>query len=217
LTDLFTQYFAEQSGVYCRQLWQRYQFDFRVVRPRRSKLGDFRAYPDGRTQVTVNADLNPYAFLITYVHEVAHAAVHLAYRERYRQNRLLGKRTRRPQPHGADWQKTFHQLMLPLLVESVFPATVLGPLRQYMQKPAATTSANPVLMQALRQFDTSLSEPVSPDRMLLRDIPEGSSFRLGKKTFVRGTLRRTRVVCKEIISGSSYAILAHAWVEKSGL
>jgi hypothetical protein len=129
----------------------------------------------------------------------------------------LGKRTRRPQPHGSEWQKTFQLLMQPLLDESVFPAVVLGPLRQYIQKPAATTSANPVLMQALRQFDASPVEPVSADRMLLRDIPEGSSFRLGKKTFVRGTLRRTRVVCKEITSGSSYAILAHAWVEKSGL
>jgi hypothetical protein len=107
--------------------------------------------------------------------------------------------------------------MQPLLVDSIFPTTILGPLRQYMQKPSATTSANPVLMQALRQFDISLSEPVSPDRILLRDIPEGSLFRLGKKTFVRGTLRRTRVVCKEITSGSSYAILAHAWVEKSSL
>ncbi|QKZ11960.1 sprT domain-containing protein [Spirosoma sp. KUDC1026] len=217
MTDLFTQYFSGQSTVYCRQLWQQYGFGFRVVRPRRSKLGDFRAYPDGRTQVTVNADLNPHAFLITYVHEVAHAAVHLAYRKRYQQNRLLGKRTRRPQPHGTEWQITFNQLMQPLLTESVFPTVVLGPLRQYMQKPAATTSANPVLMHALRQFDDSPLEPVDPSRMLLRDIPEGGSFRLGKKTFVRGTLRRTRVVCKEITSGSSYAILAHAWVEKSSL
>ncbi|WP_461138399.1 sprT domain-containing protein [Spirosoma pomorum] len=217
MADIFIQYFSGQSTDYCRQLWQQYQFDFRVVRPRRSKLGDFRAYPDGRTQITVNADLNSYAFLITYVHEVAHAVVHQAYRQRYHQNRLVGKRTQRPQPHGTDWQKTFNGLMQPLLSEAVFPAVVLEPLQRYMQKPSATTSANSALMQALRQFDNSQPESINSDRLLLRDIPEGASFRLGKKTFVRGTLRRTRVVCKEITSGSSYAILAHAWVEKSGL
>lgn len=200
LTDVFAQYFPTASSAYCRQLWQQYTFNFRVVKPRRTRLGDFRALPGDSTQITVNADLNPYAFLITYVHEVAHAHVH-------RQAR------RRVQPHGKAWKLAFQQLMRPLLTEAVFPAEVLAPLIKYMANPAATTYANPALMLALRRIDGQSVEPQYVNRILLRDVPEGNSFIFAKKTYVRGTLRRTRVVCKEVSSGKSYAILAHAWVE----
>lgn len=104
--------------------------------------------------------------------------------------------------------------MQPILTEDHFPPAILTPLRQYMEKPAATTYAHPALMVALRQADHQASGLADRDRILLRDIQEGDTFQLAKKTFIRGTLRRTRIVCKEVSSGKSYAILAHAWVEK---
>lgn len=103
--------------------------------------------------------------------------------------------------------------MQPILTEAIFPATILVPLSQYMLKPAATTYANPALMLALRQFDIQPATAETAQKVLLRDVPENSRFRLAQKIYMRGTLRRTRVVCKEVISGKSYAILAHAWVE----
>ncbi len=196
LTDVFDIHLPATSADYGRKLWQHYGFTFRVVKPRRTRLGDFRVLPQGSTVITVNADLNPHAFLITYVHEVAHAHVHQAYR-------------RRGKPHGRVWQTAFQRLMQPLLTETVFPVEILGPLQNYLAKPAATTSANPALTLALRQTDT----PAADGKTLLRDVPEGRSFQFAKKTYVRGTLRRTRVVCKEVASGKSYAILAHALVK----
>ena len=189
------------AAHYCQQLWQHYRFRLRVVKPRRTRLGDFRALSPGQTQITINADLNPYAFLITYVHEVAHADV----------NRSARRRT---QPHGKAWKAAFQRLMQPLLTIAVFPEEILVPLVKYMNCPAATTSANPTLMLALRQADAPPTEAVASNRVLLRDVPEGESFRFAKKMYVRGTLRRTRVVCKETASGKTYAILAHVEVEK---
>ncbi|MVM30665.1 sprT domain-containing protein [Spirosoma sp. HMF4905] len=189
---------------YCHQLLQHYKFRFRIVKPRRTRLGDFRVLPHNQTQITVNTNLNLYAFLITYVHEVAHAAVH--------QQGVMQRRVRRVKPHGKAWQTAFQQLMQPLLIEAVFPTTILRPLQHYMAKPGATTYANPSLMTALRQFDDNPKEVIDEDRVLLRDVSEGEAFQLAQKTYVRGTLRRTRVVCKEVASGKSYAILAHAWV-----
>ena len=104
--------------------------------------------------------------------------------------------------------------MQPLLTEVVFPVDVLLPLVKYMANPAATTYANPALMLALRRVDSRFADTETVNRILLRDLPEGNSFKFAKKTYVRGTLRRTRVVCKEVSSGRSYAILAHAWVEQ---
>ncbi len=200
LTDPFLTYFPPVAANYCRQLWQDYSFHFRVVKPRRTRLGDFRVLANYQTQITVNANLNSYAFLITYVHEVAHADVNRHYK-------------RRVQPHGKAWQTAFQRLMQPLLTATVFPDTILRPLQQYMVKPAATTYANPPLMLALRQIDADTTNATAQGQRLLRDVPEGEQFQFAKKTYVRGTLRRTRVVCREVQSGKSYAILAHAWVE----
>ncbi|NEU65388.1 SprT family zinc-dependent metalloprotease [Spirosoma agri] len=201
MTDVFTAHVPLGTDSYCRHLWQQYGFLFRVVKPRRSRLGDFRAFPDGKTQITVNANLNPYAFLITYVHEVAHADVNRRYK-------------RRVQPHGKAWQTAFQRLMEPLMTEAVFPDDILRPLQRYMSQPAATTYANPALMLALRREDQESISPEQHNRILLRDVPEGKAFQFDKKTFIRGTLRRTRIVCKEVSTGRSYAILAHAWVEQ---
>ncbi|QMW02782.1 SprT-like domain-containing protein [Spirosoma foliorum] len=189
---------------YCHQLLRDYKFHFRIVKPRRTRLGDFRVLPHNQTQITVNTNLNPYAFLITYVHEVAHAAVHLQH--------VAQRRSRRVKPHGEAWQMAFQQLMQPLLTEAVFPAAILRPLTHYMANPGATTYSHPALILALRQFDPQPIQTIPENRVLLRDVSEGKTFQLAQKTYIRGTLRRTRVVCKEVTSGKSYAVLAHAWV-----
>ncbi|ARK10481.1 sprT domain-containing protein [Fibrella sp. ES10-3-2-2] len=194
-----TQHVPAPAVIYCQQLQQHFPFSLRVVRPRRTRLGDFRALPDGTTHITVNADLNPYAFLITYVHEVAHCAVYHTYKR-------AGK------PHGRTWQVQFQRLMAPLLTEAVFPADVLVPLRHYMTKPAATTSAQPALMQALQHHNAQTVAQPAEGQCRLRQLAEGQLFQLQKKRYVRGKLRRSRIVCKEMQSGRSYAVLADVLV-----
>ena len=188
------QHVPASAVSYCQQLQQQFPFGFNIVRPRRSRFGDFRALPNGTTHITVNADLNPYAFLITYIHEVAHCAVYHTYK-------------RPGKPHGRTWQIQFQRLMAPLLTETIFPPDVLAPLRHYMTRPAATTSAQSALIQALQQYNAQPVGLVDGQRQL-RQLAEGQAFLLQKKSYVRGKLRRTRIVCKEIQSGRSYAILA---------
>ncbi|CCG98831.1 hypothetical protein FAES_0820 [Fibrella aestuarina BUZ 2] len=200
---MFSTHIPAAAVAYCRALQQQYPFRFRVSRPRKTRLGDFRALPDRSTHISVNADLNPYAFLITLVHEIAHCAVYHTYK-------------RPGKPHGRTWQTTFQRLMAPLLTEPVFPADVLLPLRTYMANPAATTSAQPLLMQALRQHNPTSASLALPGLPTLRQLAEGQVFRFGKKSYVRGKLRRTRVVCKDMQSGRSYAILADVGVEIDG-
>ncbi len=190
---------------YCQHLWQHYGFHLHLTKPRRTRLGDFRVLPGGQTKITVNTNLNPYAFLITYVHEVAHADVYAHYGMQRKNSPL--------KPHGKAWQLAFQRLMQPLLTDTVFPTVILTPLRQYLIQPAATTYACPSLMLAIRQFDGDEPEEQPANKQLLRDLPEGSLFKFSQKMYVRGTLRRTRIVCKESVTGRSYAILAHALVE----
>ena len=204
MTNVFSTHLPPKAVDYCQHLWQQYGFHLHIAKPRRTRLGDFRVLPGRQTKITVNANLNPYAFLITYVHEVAHADVYAQYGMQRKNSPL--------KPHGKAWQLAFQRLMLPLLTETVFPDAILTPLRQYLNRPAATTYASPALMLAIRQFDGDKPTGQPANKRLLRDLPEGSVFQLSQKLYVRGTLRRTRIVCKESVTGKSYAILAHALV-----
>ncbi|MCU0339663.1 MAG: sprT domain-containing protein [Spirosomaceae bacterium] len=187
---------------YCQSLWDKYQFDFVVTRPRRSKFGDFRAQPPLREKITVNGNLNPYNFLITYLHEIAHLEVYRGYK--------------RKQPaHGAAWKKHFQQLLVPVMNESTFPATVLQPLLNYARDPKYSTAADAALMTALRAFDPAfVSNNPQSDLVEVSALAEGDVFKLNQKVFVRGTLRRTRVVCTEKRTQRLYTVAAHALVEK---
>lgn len=184
------------SVQYCYHLWERYQFDFVASKPRRTRLGDFRAQVGYRERITVNVNLNPYNFLITYLHEVAHLEVYRTYK-------------RRQPPHGKAWKNHFCMLLMPVMNETTFPVSVLTPLRHYAQNPTASTGTHLPLMQALKNIDAPQT-----GRIMVSELPEGQFFRLNQKVFVRGTLRRTRVVCVENASQKKYLVAAHAWVEK---
>ena len=182
---------------YCYDLWKNNPFVFIASRPRHTKLGDFRAESGKAFTITVNNDLNPHAFLITYLHEVAHLLV-------YQRNRRMGR------PHGIAWQKAFRDVMQPVLQESVFPTSVLTPLKDYLNKPAASTGAHLGLTRALRQ----LQQPPAGQQLLI-EMPEGENFRFLQKEYIRGMKRRTRIVCTEKNTGLKVSIWAHVWVERT--
>ncbi len=183
------------SVAYCYDLWERYQFDFVVTRPRHTRLGDFTAKPNQRERITINNNLNSYNFLITYLHEIAHLEVYRSYK-------------RRQPPHGKAWKAHFRALLLPTLNIETFPTSILSPLTQYSYNPTASTGTFLPLMQALKSIDAPHS-----DLVMVSELSEGQAFRLQQKVFIRGTQRRTRIVCIEKTSQKRYLVAAHAWVE----
>jgi SprT protein len=192
----FQKYFPAKAVHYCHELWQKYPFHLRIVGARSSKFGDYR-YLNGVHRISVNENLNPYAFTVTYIHEVAHL---LAFQ----------KYGTRAAPHGKEWKRTFQQLMAPLLNPEVFPAEVLRPLQVYMHNPKASSCADPALFRALHYAAGS------NQLLLLRDLRPGEHFQLNGRLFERGELRRTRVLCLERSTGRKYTITGHAVVERVG-
>jgi len=179
---------------YCTNLWKQSPFELKVTKSRQTKVGDFTSkHTKNHPRITLNNDLNPYLFLVTYVHEVAHLRVYLQYGTRV-------------DPHGEQWKSTFTDLMVPLLWESVFPDEILHELRRHMINPKASSFADTVLTQAFRRFDRNTSQ------MELSEVPEGSIFRLQGKYFKKGKLRRTRVLCRELQSKRDYLVPADALV-----
>lgn len=180
---------------YCLQLWHGHPFDFRLRKKRISKVGDFTCHPGKPPRITINYDSPPYLFLLTYVHEAAHLAVHQ-------------KNGRKAQAHGREWKDTFRELLSPLLREEVFPADLLAVLKKHMIDPKASSFSDSALSSALRQHDD-----LHKSLTLLSEIPEGSLFGLRGRWFNKGQLRRTRVLCRELKTRQNYLVPVDAPVE----
>ena len=94
----------------------------KIKKSRNSKLGDFRVNKKGEYLISINDDLNKFAFLITLTHEIAHAFVW----EKYK---------RKVSPHGKQWKATFKELMLNFLNSDIFPDDILRVLSKHLKKP----------------------------------------------------------------------------------
>lgn len=182
--------FVPQNAVNLAfDLWNEKPFRLVIAKERATKLGDFRIKPDeNEAVITVNENLNPYAFLITYVHEVAHHWVYI-------------KHTTGVLPHGVEWKMTFQLLMKPFMSAEIFPDAVLGALSNYMLNPKAASLSDIRLAKTLRDFD-----PASPNEISLMELKTGQIFELENKVFQKIENRRTRARCKELKSGKYYLV-----------
>lgn len=173
---------------------QRNRVQVRITARRATKLGDYRTPVSGRpARISVNRDLNPYAFLVTLVHEFAH---HTTFER-------SGPRVR---PHGIEWKRTYAELMRPYLAPAVLPEDVRTILIDHLNDATASSCSDPALVRVLRRYD----ERVLP---LLEEIPERTIFRFNEKLFVKGILRRSRVACRCLNDRRTYTIDRLAGVE----
>ena len=58
-------YIPEGAILHVETLLDLDQVSIIVKRERKTRHGDYRRLPNGRHQITINANLNPYRFLIT--------------------------------------------------------------------------------------------------------------------------------------------------------
>jgi predicted protein tyrosine phosphatase len=198
LRSVLDKHLPENAVDYCHQLWQQYPFHFKLSKKRSSKLGDYRYDPrDQSHTVTVNADLNPYQFLITYVHEVAHRVAH--------------KHRSRQKPHGPEWKSKFRELMLPVLRPEIFPDELLRTLARHMRNPKASTAGDPALVKVLAGYDEG-SEAI----FTLGDLPLGEEFLFRKRAFRKLEKKRTRSVCLDLVNNKKYLIPEMAAIAPAG-
>ena len=184
---------AARSQV--KQLLQSNQVVIKITKKRKTKHGDFRRQLNGVSLITINTTPNPYRFLITLLHELAHYDVVQAYG------------TYQIKPHGAEWKAAFRKTLLPFLNSHIFPEPICGLLALHMKNPRASTDRDFKLVMALRKYDLpSLQIPVFK-------LQEGQRFMLDDgRIFVKSKKRRTRFECNEIASGKTYLFSPHAEV-----
>jgi len=153
-----------------------------ITPARSSKYGDFSIdHPSGTPRISVNGNLNPYAFLITLTHELAHLLTWKAHRDAVK-------------PHGAEWKTAFRVTLSPFLNKEIFPEDVERALVRYLHNPAASTCSDTHLALVLSRHDRNSN----PDVVLLGDAPANIRFMYGrdKRVFIKGEQLRKRYQCQ---------------------
>ncbi|NGF55075.1 SprT family zinc-dependent metalloprotease [Parapusillimonas sp. SGNA-6] len=137
-----SKYIPEQAAPIISQWINDTGCRFKVTRSRSSKLGDYRAPFRGQThQITVNHDLNPFAFLITTIHEFAHLKTWNEFKNGVK-------------PHGVEWKRNFKLLIEPFIRLQIFPSDILKAVTTYMDNPAASSCTDLHLYRTLKNYDT---------------------------------------------------------------
>ena len=167
---------------------QHYKVHLTVARERKTILGDYRhRTPAKNHRISVNGNLNTYAFLITLLHELAHL---LAF-ENYG-NRIAA--------HGKEWKQVFGQLLAQFIEHNVFPDDIRKALLQSLHDPAASSCADEVLLRTLRNYDEKAAHLV-----FVEQLPPGTVFKTHDgKIFRKGERLRKRFRCEEISTKRVY-------------
>ena len=175
MQETLQQYIPEQAVQPVIQLLEHDHLTVKIKKERKTRHGDYKRLPNGKHQITINSNLNPYRFLITLIHEIAH---YEAYKD-------FGRTIK---PHGKEWKHTFQRLMLPFLNPQVFPSELLPLLAGHFKNPKATSDTDVKLALALKQFD----EPNG--KTYIFEVPFGSTFKLyNGRVFQKGNKRVKRV------------------------
>lgn len=161
---------------------------FKISKSRSSKFGDYRSPFNGKGhRISVNHNLNAYAFLITTVHEFAHLKTWNEHRSRVK-------------PHGMEWKRNFQQLMQPFFEMNLFPEDVRTAVMNYLSNPAASSCTNLTLFRTLQRYD----QPKNGHQKV-EELPIGASFVLPNgRAFKKGEKIRTRFRCVELETGRTY-------------
>ena len=195
MNETLARYIPEHAVKPVFELIVANQVHLKIVNERQTRHGDYRRGHSGKHEITVNASLNKYRFLITLIHEIAHLVA-------------FEKFGRNIKPHGDEWKFTFQRLMVPFIRPEIFPGQLLPLLARHFKNPSASSDTDTTLSLALKQYDAE------NDKSYIFEIPYGSVFRIKNgKIFKKLAVRTKRFECIEISSGKTYLFNPNAEVE----
>ena len=180
----------EGSADYAHELLWKYGIQLRIKKPRATKLGDYRPPRPGEAhRISINKDLNKFAFLVTFLHETAHLI-------------NFEKHGFKVQPHGLEWKQEFQVVTKPMLDEAILPNDVQLALDRYLKNPKASSCTDPFLFKTLRNYDNKLEHLV-----LVESIPMNTLFQTKDgRIFRKVEKMRSRYRCIEENTGKIYLV-----------
>ncbi len=195
--NMLEQFLPEGTFKKIAPLFNAYNINLTITHDRASVLGDYRSPVPGSSihRISINGSLNPYSFLVTLLHELAHMLAYVQYR-------------RSIQPHGPEWKAIFSRLLQMYLHKGIFPENVEEALVKSMSKITTSTCTDPELYKALKKHDRRRKWV-----RLVEDVPHNEYFSTHDgRVFQKMEKLRTRFRCKEVSTGHVYLFPAVAEV-----
>ena len=186
--SLLQKYIPAGSLPYVIEYLQQYKVHLTITRVRKTVLGDYRhAYGTKNHRISVNGNLNPQAFLITLIHELAHLVTFTRYN-----NQVAS--------HGKEWKHIYKGLLLQFLEHQIFQPDVHQALERSLHNLPASSCVDVNLMRVLKNYDETQNGLV-----MVEKLAEGSLFSIGEgRIFKKGKQLRKRFHCLEIKTGKIY-------------
>lgn len=158
-----------------------YKIHLKIKRERKTILGDYRPSHKGKPHtISVNANLNKFHFLITYVHELAHLVNFVQH----------GGRT---QPHGKEWKGHFRQLLQKYVEKDIFPEDISKALDQSLSNMSASTCSDPLLYKVLSKYDEENG------KQMVHELSIGDTFKTERgDIYIIREKRRSRFACENM-------------------
>ncbi len=170
------QYLPESTGIIISRWIIKNEVHFRVTKPRNSKFGDYRhPWRNQGHMITVNGDLNQWAFLITTIHEFAHLLAWIKYKNTI-------------SPHGKEWKTQFKLLLDPFIRKEIFPKDLEFALIKYIADPSASSCVDAHLTIVLKKYDAQ-------QLPFLEELPKGTLFNFNGRNYIKGEKLRSRYRC----------------------
>jgi hypothetical protein len=162
---------------------------------RKGRYGDYTPHSGKGSRISINHNLSPFEFLITFVHELAHHSAFVKYGNRH-------------EPHGVEWKNEFKLCMRPFFELELFPYDLKSILAKHMQNPKYSQSADVKLLEVLRKYDSRKTHILT-----LSQLHDGAEFRMkSDPTFMRRIKKlRTYILCESLDGRYKYRV--HAMVE----
>lgn len=188
-SQILSKYIPKNAVEDCAYFFADKKIVLQVKKSRASKLGDFRSPRPGELpKITINHNLNPYSFLVTLLHEMAHFTV-------------WEKHKNRVQPHGVEWKNDYSKIIFEFLQKDIFPQDVEKALYRHLNNPSASSCSDAVLNKTLALYDKP------DDKFSIEEIRENEFFLLdGKRIFKKGELQRKRYKCQDIHNKRHYLV-----------
>lgn len=186
--ELLTKYLPENAVNKVMNWIIDHNIHLKIAKKRNTKFGDYRPPSNSNSnhRISINYNLNQYAFLITFVHELAHLIVW-----EYHKNKVT--------PHGKEWKMEYKSLMEQILTEEIFPSDLITILKQSIISSKASSSSDLKLSRALKKYDPH------PVENYLEDLPDNSKFLTSSGiTYIKVQKRRTRYLCTNTQNNKQY-------------
>jgi SprT protein len=186
--DHLKKFIPDASAELVLRYLHEYHVHLTITRERKSVLGDYRhAIGEKNHRISINGNLNKYAFLITLIHELAHLLTFMQFGNRV-------------QSHGKEWKLVYRRMLEDFIKTGIFPGDILAAFKRTLHNLPASSCADEDLMRVLRNYDAQEEKMI-----LLEQLAEGSLFDAGKgRIFRKGQKLRKRFQCIELATRKLY-------------